>query len=61
MFALVIGIVIFLAVFGFVMWIFLCLNSSKISKVENEREYKMLCDRARKILRRRNNDVQKED
>lgn len=53
MFALVLWIVITLAIFGFVMWIFLCLNSGRFSKEENEREYTRACEKAREILKRR--------
>ena len=53
MFALVIWIVITLAIFGFVMWIFLFLNSGSISQEENEREYIRACQRAREIWKRR--------
>ena len=55
MIELVIFIVVALAVFGSVMWIFLCLNSGRFSKEENEREYKRACARAKEILKRRHN------
>lgn len=53
MFALAIGIVVILMVFGFVVWVFFCLISSRISKGENEREFRRDYLKAGGILERR--------
>lgn len=56
MFELVIFIVIALCIFGFVTWIFLCLNSGRISEEEREKNFEIACKRAREILKRRKYD-----
>ena len=57
MLALVIWIIVALAIalviFGFVMWIFLCLNSAGISEEEREMEFEIAWKRAKEIWKRR--------